>query len=129
MKSEFTLWLREFRESMSRWAIEPQPCVRVRRSKNRNKDTADILRYTALFPQSFNFSRYCDAASSASSTFSGLVPLPTLVGALPPAFPPTMLETVAAQSVEDAPCLLIPCKHGENQFLTIFPKKRPGHPK
>ena len=45
------------------------------------------------------------AASTPSSTFSGFVPLPTLVDPLPPAAPPTTLATAVAHSLADKPCL------------------------
>lgn len=62
-----------------------------------------------IFYYSFNLSRYALAASTASSTLSTFVPFPILVGAFPPAFPPTTAETTFAHSDADAPDLDAVC--------------------
>lgn len=56
--------------------------------------------------QSLNFSRYFVASPKASSTLLTSVPLPIATGALPPALPPTMLDTALAHSLADAPLVV-----------------------
>lgn len=56
------------------------------------------------------------AASTPSSTFSGFVPLPTLVDPLPPAAPPTTPATAEAHSLADKPCLFAPLR--KDQFVS-----------
>ena len=69
-----------------------------------------FLFYNTRSPQSLNRSRYFVATSTASSTLSAFVPFPMLVGAFPPALPPTTLEISLAHSFADAPCLLASCR-------------------
>ena len=61
----------------------------------------------------WNCSRYFVAASTPSSSFSGSVPLPTLVAPLPPAAPPTTPETAFAHSLALRPCFEAPYKKGQ----------------
>lgn len=78
--------------------------------------------------QSVNCWRYRVAASKASSTFFGLVPLPMLVGALPPALPPTMLETAVAQSLAERPFFADSCADGE-RYTSYFRRGKVGESK
>ncbi len=72
------------------------------------KDIKKPARYPSNAHHRWNCSKYLVAASTASLTFSGFVPLPTLVAPLPPAAPPTTPATDFVHSLADSPFLLAP---------------------